>query len=294
MRLLPGFIINFADLVNNMKKETYKIIGMHCASCVNAIEQALLKTKGVSSASVNFASESALIEFDQSIISESELVELVKSIGYQLIIEKKEESSLIVDNGNKTEIIKIIGMDSPHCAMVVQSALKKLSGIENIDVNFSNKQAKIVYNPLIVTVDQIFEVITNAGYKPIKQGKQTEKSLLKREKTEQQTQLRALKLKLVIGGVLTVAIFLGSFSEWLSFVPGFLSSKWTLLILASIVQFWVGWQFYSGLKLLVKYRTADMNTLIAIGTLAAYFYSAVVIIFPSFFSKQGIVPAIYF
>ncbi|OWK27009.1 MAG: hypothetical protein US76_00805 [Parcubacteria group bacterium GW2011_GWA2_38_13b] len=60
------------------------------------------------------------------------------------------------------------------------------------------------------------------------------------------------------------------------------------------MQFWIGWQFYSGLKLLIKYRTANMNTLIAIGTLSAYFYSAAITVFPDFFTKGGIMPKVYF
>ena len=71
-----------------MKKENFKIQGMHCASCVGTIEKALLKTVGVHSASVNFATESALVEFDENIISEKNLAKTVDSIGYHLDVDK--------------------------------------------------------------------------------------------------------------------------------------------------------------------------------------------------------------
>src|SRR3990167_9026724 len=107
-----------------MKKETYKIQGMHCASCVATIERVLSKTAGVHSASANFASESALIEFDENLISESGLVKAVESAGYHLIskniksdLSKKDET--ITDKNNEIILIKVLGMDSPHCAMVV-------------------------------------------------------------------------------------------------------------------------------------------------------------------------------
>jgi Cu+-exporting ATPase len=87
---------------------------------------------------------------------------------------------------------------------------------------------------------------------------------------------------------------LGSFPEWFPFVPGILNNLWVLFALTTPVQFWVGWEFYSGLKLLIKYKTADMNTLIAVGTLSAYFYSAAVTIFPDFFIEGGVLPEIYF
>ncbi|OGG64287.1 hypothetical protein A3C94_00515 [Candidatus Kaiserbacteria bacterium RIFCSPHIGHO2_02_FULL_55_17] len=199
-----------------MTSRTYKIEGMHCASCVAIIERALLKTTGVHSANVNIATESASIEFDENIVSESGIAKAVEEVGYRL--EK---------------------------------------AVEMPDMDMSSPQ----HNHM---------------------------------EMERDDQMKEMKLKLIVGGLLSVPIFLGSFPEWFSFVPGVLSNNWTLFLLTTPVQFWVGSQFYSGLKLLIRYRTADMNTLIAIGTLAAYFYSAAVTIFPAFFAKGGVTPAIYF
>lgn len=205
-----------------MKKETYKIHGIHCASCVATIEQALLKA-GVRSASVNFASESATIEFDENVVSEQDLVKKVGSVGYHLDI----------GSSQKGEMTKMPGMDmSSH----------------------GHNHAEM----------------------------------------EREDQIKEMKHKLIVGGILSIFIFLGSFPEWFSFVPKILNNNWVLLVLTAPVQFWIGSQFYSGLKLLVKYRYADMNTLISVGTLAAFLYSAAVTIFPAFFIKGGIMPAIYF
>ena len=201
-----------------MKKQTYKIHGMHCASCVATIERALSKTAGVHSTSVNFASESVLIEFDEKIISPSNLAKIVNETGYHLEINSQTEKEKPAMGSHEHN----------HAEM------------------------------------------------------------------EREGQIKEMKRKLIIGGILSVFIFLGSFPEWFSFVPKILNNNWALLLLTTPVQFWVGWQFYSGLKLLIKYRTADMNTLIAIGTLAAYLYSVAVTVFPVFFTKGGITPAIYF
>lgn len=195
-----------------MIKKTYKIKGMHCASCAGTIERVLGQTAGVRSASVNFASETALIDFDEKIVSQAQLAGVVESVGYKL------------EDGLRLEAEEI----------------------------------------------------------------------LDREKIEREKKTQTMRRKLIVGGVLAFLIFWGSFPEWFPFVPVFLNNYWVLFILATPVQFWVGWQFYSGLKLLIKYRTADMNTLIAIGTLAAYFYSAAVTIFPEFFVQGGIAPKIYF
>ncbi len=287
-----------------MKKETYKIHGIHCASCVATIERVLLKTAGVHSASVNFASESALIGFDENIVSEADLAKIVESVGYHLKIGTNEttakveaatdkKDAIIANKKIETISIKVLGMDSPHCAMIVESALKKLNGIKNTDVDFPNQRAKIVFDSSNLNIGDIFKVIVDVGYKPIKEEGETEE-ILDKEKVEREKQIKIMKRKLIIGGVLSFFIFLGSFPEWFPFMPQILNNNWILLILTTPVQFWVGVQFYSGLKLLVKYRTADMNTLIAIGTLAAYFYSAAVTIFPFYFAKEGIAPVIYF
>src|SRR3989344_3098283 len=287
-----------------MKKETYKIKGMHCASCAGTIERVLLKMAGVRSVSVNFASESALVEFDENIVSESDLAKAVGSVGYELDIGIQVKKDKTIDNKDiETVSIKALGMDSPHCAMIVEGALKKLSGIQNIDIDFTNQRVKIVFNSKTLTIGDIFKVIADAGYKPIEEEGEAEE-MMDKEKIEREKQVKILKRKLVVGSTLSVFIFLGSFpqltktlADWTRIyaeILKLLSSHWVLLIFTTPVQFWVGWQFYAGLKLLVKYRTADMNTLIAIGTLAAYFYSAAVTIFPEFFISGGTEPAIYF
>jgi Cu+-exporting ATPase len=283
-----------------MKKKTYKIHGMHCAGCVRTIERALLKTVGVCQASVNFASESALVEFDEGVVTENDIAKAVDSVGYKLETgPQKAGTSASVDAkalaSKESEMvsIKVIGMESPHCAMIVKNAIKKLPGIKNIDVDFSNQRAKVVFEKKETDLDGIFQAIKDAGYKPIKEQGEVEE-ILDKEKIEHERRAKKLKLKLWIGGILALIIFLGSFPDWFSFIPKILSNNWALLLLATPVQFWVGWQFYAGLKLLVKYRTADMNTLVAVGTLAAYFYSGAVTVFPSFFAKGGVEPEIYF
>jgi len=280
-----------------METRTYKVRGMHCASCVAVIEHVLKKTAGVHSATVNFAAESTKVEFDPAVVSESELAKAVGSVGYRLETGTLSESVVAaksVDNtGNKTVSLKVLGMDSPHCAMIVEGALKKLSGVGNTDVDYPNQRAKVVFDPSIITVETLFKVIKDAGYTPMREEGDSE-DLLDKEKDEREKQITILKVKLTVGGILAMFIFLGSFPEWFLFVPEFLSRNWVLLLLTTPVQFWVGSQFYNGLTLLVKYRTADMNTLIAVGTLAAYLYSAAVTIVPHYFSQGGITPAIYF
>lgn len=116
----------------------------------------------------------------------------------------------------------------------------------------------------------------------------------KRELIEKKKQ-KGLMRKLIIGAVLSVIILLGSFN----IIPGLntLSDQVRFIVLFALaipVQFWVGAQFYKGLIVIFKYRTADMNTLIAIGTLSAFIYSTIVTFFPGIFIRAGIELHVYF
>src|SRR3989344_3939897 len=93
-------------------KKTYKIHGAHCASCVGKIERALLKTTGVISASFNFATESALIEFDENVISEKDIAKTIDSIGYHLDIDEersdgRKNQTTQISNDEKAELISL-------------------------------------------------------------------------------------------------------------------------------------------------------------------------------------------
>src|SRR3989338_7355014 len=193
----------------------------------------------------------------------------------------------------KKEIFRIKGMHCASCAITIEKAASGLRGVKTAQVNFATETLSVEFDEKIIPESSFFKAVESVGYKleknPVTGGVEDHSS-----HTNHKEQVKSLKIKLIIGGILAVIIFLGSFPEWFSFVPKFLNNNWFLLILTTPVQFWVGWQFYSGLKLLIKYHTADMNTLIAIGTLSAYFYSLVVTFFPIFFIKGGIIPTIYF
>lgn len=269
---------------------------MHCASCAITIEKAVLKSAGIKSAQANFASETLLVEYDEKKASREDIAKTVSDAGYELIVpkeQKKDETSEITSEGKTLLSLKVIGMDSPHCAMVVEKAIKTLPGIERVEVDFNNARAKAVFDSKKTSEEQIEKVIDDAGYEAVRETSEVQ-DLLEREKAERQLELSMLLKKIIVGGILSVFIFFGSFPEWFPFFPQIIGNYFVLLFLTTPVQFWVGSRFYSGLKILFKYRTADMNTLIAIGTLAAYFYSASVAFFPGFFSKGGIEPKVYF
>lgn len=278
-----------------MKKEVFKIRGMHCASCARNIERAVLKLVGVKSAQVNFGAETLLVEYNEEKMTLEDMAKVVRDVGYKLLIPEGEGKPATADVSAGKEFLafKVVGMDSPHCAMIVEKAIKTLTGIEKAEVDYNNARAKVIFDPAKVSEKQIKKVIDDSGYEAIKETSEAE-DVLEKEKKEREKESLSLKKKVFIGAVFSLVIFLGSFPEWFPFFPEILQNYFVLFILTTPVQFWVGSRFYRGLLLLVKYRTADMNTLISIGTLAAYFYSMAVTFFPQFFQFSSGEAKIYF
>ena len=101
-------------------------------------------------------------------------------------------------------------------------------------------------------------------------------------------------MKFLAGLVLGIIIFFGSMPHWFPWIPGFLNNFFVLWAVATPVQFWIGWQFYKGAWGAFRHRNANMDTLIAVGTSAAYLYSVAATLFPSFFESGGIKPEVYF
>ncbi|UCF82065.1 MAG: cation transporter, partial [Desulfobacteraceae bacterium] len=101
------------------EKAIIKITGMHCASCVATVENALRKAPGVSSANVNFGSEKAYVDYDPAKITLTDLHQVIDKIGYKTIMPREAE-------GKATLNLKVIGMDNPHCLGTVDGALGSL------------------------------------------------------------------------------------------------------------------------------------------------------------------------
>ena len=199
----------------------------------------------------------------------------------------------------KKEIFKIKGMRCASCARMIKTAVSRLIGIKSAEVNFGTETLSAEYDETKIGPEEMQKAVKEVGYKLDIPEKKIPMGMaghdhFAMEKQEKEKEISDLKKKIIVGGILSLVIFSGSFPEWFPFTPEILQNYFVLLLLTTPVQFWVGARFYSGLKILFKYRTADMNTLISIGTLAAYFYSAAVAFFPEFFSQSGAKPAIYF
>ncbi len=258
------------------------IRGMHCASCAGRIEKGLQAVPGVEQASVNFAAERAAVRFDPSRASIDALRRAVQDLGYEIPHEEV--------------VIPIQGMHCASCVRRIEEALTALPGVIRASVNLATAQAMITYLPGATTLTDLRRAIQDSGYTPLEitgseVGADREKALRERE-------ARELKRKFLVGALLSTLIVIGALPHMglhgvAAWVPPLLSSPWVQLLLATPVHWWVGWQFHRGFITTLRHGTADMNTLVSLGTNAGYLYSVMATVAPSFFAiKQQ--AAVYF
>ena len=247
---------------------------MHCASCAMLIERSLKNKPGVLKAIVNYGTEKATIEFDEKKTHPKEFITAIRSVGYDVIEESSSASECIVT-------LKIIGMDNQHCLNNIKNALQPLKKIGILDRELNiNEKAVIKYDPSRISLEEIKKAIKNVGYES------TEETSLDREKELREEELRTLRKLFIIGLILSTPTFILSFPEF--FKIDFPFRNLVLLILATPVQFYVGARFYRSAWGALKAKSANMDSLIVIGTSAAYLYSVLQIFYHLFLGKQVI------
>ncbi|MCE8429596.1 MAG: copper ion binding protein, partial [Candidatus Methanoperedens sp.] len=246
------------DKPGEIKKTSIKITGMTCASCAQNIEKALNNIDGVVKASVNFSFEKAAVDYNSSKVSTSDLEDTITSLGYGVA---------------KGEITLKVGlMHCASCALNIETALKKIPGIESVNVSFPLERAKIAYDPEFISVQDIIKVIESTGYTA---SRKLEKSDVDREQRAREEEIKHQRTNLIIAVLLAIPISLGDMGRNLgwAFVPGFLKNDYLLFVLATIVILFPGRQFFEGTYKGLKHGMTDMNLLIATGTGAAYLVS---------------------
>ncbi|MGB3299296.1 MAG: heavy metal translocating P-type ATPase [Phormidesmis sp.] len=197
--------------------------------------------------------------------------------------------------------LKLKGMSCASCANHIQTAIQQVPGVSSVQVNFATQQASVEYNERNTDLEKIQAAVAEAGYeaserKDLGIGSTGEDNAqAQKERTLQQ---RSLLTKTVVSGVVGIVLVLGTLPLMLGIdIPGwpmFLHNKWLQLILATPIVFWCGKSFYIGAWKAFTHRTANMNTLVALGTGAAYLYSLFVTLFPGFLLSQGLAPEVYY
>lgn len=249
-------------------RETLSIQGMTCASCVGRVEKALKKVDGVEQANVNLATEQAVVE-SSAPLDRAALVKAIERAGYDVVVAAPIELS-------------IDGMTCASCVARVEKALKKVPGVQQANVNLATEQAWVEADTT-VSADKLIQAIRKAGYDAQLQTTTTTEQADQKASEQQQ-----LKRDLLISLVLAIPVFvleMGShlipaFHMWVMHQIGQMPSWLLQFVLTTLVLLFPGRRFYQkGIPALLRFAP-DMNSLVAVGTLAAYSFSVVATFMP--------------
>ncbi len=243
----------------------FDIRGMSCANCSRTIREALEEVDGVAEATINAATDEGRVEYDTAKTSLGDLYETIDDAGYSAV-----KSSISID---------ITDMSCANCAMTNENALTDVSGVISANVNYATGEATVEYNPAEVTPEQLYDAIEAAGYSPVRDDREIERDAAQHDEIRRQ-------LRLTLFGTAFSVPLLAFLIETFLFGGGVLPETvfgvefgWIEFLLATPVQFVLGWPFYkNSYNALVNNRTANMDVLIALGSSTAYLYSVAVLL----------------
>jgi Cu+-exporting ATPase len=240
------------------RKVTFQVTGMTCAACASGIETALSHLPGVISAQVNSAAEKASVEYDPAQVDEKTMIEKIGDRGYGVVTPRYD--------------VGVTGMTCAACAARIERGIRSLPGVLDANVNLALSRASVVYNQTELEPAEIRAKIVDVGYGvfELEEGGRAEQD----ERVREITRLRLLFVVSVVFSVPLVVYMLAMLTGVRSFLPQFLFSPYFQFAVATPVQFWPGLFFYKDAYFALKNRSANMAVLVAMGTSAAYVYSA--------------------
>ncbi|MGB3190539.1 MAG: heavy metal translocating P-type ATPase [Limnoraphis sp.] len=196
----------------------------------------------------------------------------------------------------ETSYLRLKGMGCAACANKIDRAIHEVPGVADCNVNFGAEQATVQYNPKQTNITNIQQAVTDAGYSA--EPMENSQSSLEDRDEENRQITQKLRRKVIISAVISSILIIGSLPMMtgleIPLIPMWLHNPWLQLIFTTPVMFWCGKTFFTGAWKGLKRRSADMNTLIAVGTGSAYLYSIFVTIFPGFFISQGLSADVYY
>ncbi|MGK7939204.1 MAG: heavy metal translocating P-type ATPase [Crocosphaera sp.] len=196
------------------------------------------------------------------------------------------------------ETLHLEGMGCAACAASIQTVIHKVSGVKKCNVNYALERATVDYDSQVTNLAIIQAAISKAGYKAYHLEEKKDNQLGDTEEQKRKAKQQELTRKVMVGSLVSFILFFGSLPMMTGLstplIPHWLHNAWLQLILSIPVIFWCGKGFYIGAIKALKRRTSDMNTLVALGTGAAFLYSLFATFFPQFFISQGLNADVYY
>ena len=252
-----------------MENKSFAIEGMTCASCAQTVEKAAKKVRGVTQASVNLATEKLSIEYDEPTFSVENLQKAVDNSGYELIAQE-----------GTTQTFAIEGMTCASCAQTIEKAVGKLSGVDKASVNLATEKMQVSYNPSAISVSDVTGAVSNSGYAAVLETTETQDNSRAEKREKKEIRMKQLSNRFGISIIFTIPLLIISMGPMVGMplpnivdpmINAFNFSLLQLILTLPIMV--VSWEYFQkGFKTLFKGHP-NMDSLIALGTAAAFVYS---------------------
>jgi P-type Cu+ transporter len=254
--------------------------GMTCAACTARVERGLNKLDGVTDASVNLGTERATVRFDASKTDAKAILEKVREVGYEPVTQTVE--------------LGVTGMTCAACVNRVERGLKAVDGVLEASVNLGTERATVTFNPAQISTAHVKRAVRDTGYGVLETKAGETREDTERTARERETALlrRAVLFSSLLGVPLLVIamlpmIWMPAMEFQMRLQPNMAVWNWIMFALAAPIQFGPGARFYrSGWKAL-RSGSPDMNSLVMIGTSAAFLYSLAVTVAPDLFPSSA-------
>lgn len=249
-----------------MATKTFNIEGMTCASCVQTVEKATKKLPGVQESNVNLATEKLNISFDENAVSAQDIQNAVNKAGYKALTDVEQKS------------FAITGMTCASCVQTVEKATRKMNGVIESNVNLATEKLTIQYDPTVVSVSDITQAVSNAGYEA-HEDLETPDSV-NEEKDKKQQKIKSIWTRFLGSAIFTIPLFYIAMGHIVGLplpeiIDPMVNPEWFSLIqlILTIPVMIYGLNFFTvGYKTLFRGHP-NMDSLVALGTNAAFVYS---------------------
>jgi Cu+-exporting ATPase len=284
---VPSATTGISDEQKGIRRIDLPVSGLTCANCVQAVERVLRAVVGVQRATVNLASGRAFVEYDPDQTTVQSLHDAIKSVGYR--------------SDTARTHFKINGITCASCVTKIEAALHETPGVLSASASVGTEEAIVEYMPTVADLSAIKSAVASAGYKVIESPAPSGQNAADKEAEEREREYRSLMRKWWFGAAVGTFTMIMSYpwlfpvlSDWFPRESHSLWYMWAAMGIAALAVIgYSGWHFFTGAWEALKHRSANMHTLIALGTGVAWIYSTVALLFPQIFPSEVVTDVYY-
>ena len=291
-----------------MKTFRFEATGMHCASCEILIKEELTELPGVSDVTADYTTGAGSFKLDESLTNQKQVIAAIKKAGYKATLEQvkptsknlvlaesrrthgnpsgasliNQENSMVAESqpaqpstGPRRVQLSLSGMHCSSCAGLIERALKKVPGVTKANVNFAAEKASVLFNEAQASKESLLKAVEKSGYGATFASDKNDGAEIEKKRI----QTRNALIKFLSSFILSLPLLYFMLVDFFKTIPGGEAVSPYIgiisFILATPIQFLIGASFYHGMWSALRMRTFNMDSLIAIGTSVAYFYSLV-------------------